>query len=102
MRLIDKIMIFGDSIMKGVVLGERDSRYRVSDRLGMDTLAKQFNISIDNRSRFGCTLEKGAGVLRRTVEKDSDCGVVILEYGGNDCDFDWERVSAEPEYELEN
>ena len=99
MQLIDHIMIFGDSIMKGVVLSESDARYKISGLLGIDALAKRFGLSIDNRSRFGCTLEKGLGVLRRTMEKETDCGVVILEYGGNDCDFDWEQVAASPEAE---
>ena len=99
MRLLDHIMIFGDSIMKGVVLSESDARYKISSVLGIDALAVRFGLSIDNRSRFGCTLEKGLGVLRRTMEKEPDCGAVILEYGGNDCDFDWERVAASPEAE---
>jgi len=99
MKLLENIMIFGDSIMKGVVLSENDSRYRISSGLGIDSLAQRFGLSIANHSRFGCTLEKGMGVLRRTVEKTPDCGAIILEYGGNDCDFDWAQIAAEPERE---
>lgn len=99
MKLKDHIMIFGDSIMKGVVLSESDARYKVSNILGIDALAKRFGLNIDNRSRFGCTLEKGFGVLQRTIDREPDCGAVILEYGGNDCDFDWELVAAAPEAE---
>jgi len=98
-QLMEKIVIFGDSIMKGVVFNESDGRYRVSSALGVDALAGRFGLTIENRSRFGCTLEKGLGVLRRTVEREQDCRAVILEYGGNDCDFDWEQVAAEPEAE---
>ncbi len=99
MQLLENIMIFGDSIMKGVVLSESDRRYRISSGLGIDTLAQSFGLNIANHSRFGCTLEKGLGVLQRTVERTPDCGAVILEYGGNDCDFDWAQVAAEPDKE---
>lgn len=99
MLLLENIMIFGDSIMKGVVLSESDHRYRIGSGLGIDTLAQSFGLNIANHSRFGCTLEKGLGVLQRTVERTPDCGAVILEYGGNDCDFDWAQVAAEPHKE---
>ncbi len=99
MRLLKNIMIFGDSIMKGVILSESDARYRISPVIGIDSLARRFDLNIENRSRFGCTLEKGIGILRRDVERAGDCGAVILEYGGNDCDFDWAQVAAEPECE---
>ena len=67
MKLLDNIMIFGDSIMKGVVLSESDNRYRISSGLGIDALAQSFGLNIANHSRFGCTLEKGLGVLQRTI-----------------------------------
>lgn len=91
-----RIMIFGDSIMKGVVLSEGDKRYKISSALGTEALAARFGLNIDNRSRFGCTIEKGVNLLRRTIDKDPSCGAVILEYGGNDCDFNWQDISAEP------
>ena len=99
MPIADNIMIFGDSIMKGVVLSESDRRYRISSELGIDALAQSFGLNIANHSRFGCTLEKGLGILRRTVEKNPNCSAVIMEYGGNDCDFDWAQVAAEPNKE---
>lgn len=101
MQLKERIMIFGDSIMKGVVLGESDRRYKISSSLGVDAIAKRFGLELDNRSRFGCTVEKGTTVLRRTIEREPGCGVVVLEYGGNDCDFNWPEVSAAPEAEHE-
>lgn len=99
MILKSRIMIFGDSIMKGVILTENDSKYKINSLPGIDALAKRFNLTIDNRSRFGCTLEKGYTVLQRTLDREDNCRAVILEYGGNDCDFDWAEVSASPEAE---
>ncbi len=99
MYLSNNIMIFGDSIMKGVILSESEARYRICSALGIDALAARFSLNIDNRSRFGCTIEKGSAVLRRTLDRISDCSTVILEYGGNDCDFDWAAISAAPEKE---
>lgn len=96
MQQAENIMIFGDSIMKGVVLSEEERRYRIGSGLGIDSLARRFGLNIANHSRFGCTLEKGLGLLGRTLDRAPECKTVILEYGGNDCDFDWTEVSAAP------
>lgn len=99
MQRKENIMIFGDSITKGVVLSESDGRYRPGSALDLEALGRRFELNISNRSRFGCTLEKGLTVLMRTAQREPDYGTVILEYGGNDCDFHWEQVSAAPEEE---
>jgi lysophospholipase L1-like esterase len=53
-------------------------------------------ISIVNKSRFGCTVEKGYQLLTKSLDQGLDCDLVVLEYGGNDCDFDWAAVAADP------
>ena len=101
MKLLKPVMIFGDSIMKGVVLNREEERYHVSHELGVEELADRFGLKVENRSRFGCTVDKGFMLLRRALEKEPDCAAVVLEYGGNDCDFDWAQVAQAPEAEHE-
>ena len=95
------VMIFGDSILKGVVLDEEQSgrSYRVSDALGLEALGSRYGLSIENRSRFGCTSSKGFAMLERCLDRGDRPEAVLLGYGGNDADFNWAEVAAEPEAE---
>lgn len=90
------ISVFGDSILKGVTLSADTNRYCVSDRLDLEEIAERYSVALDNRSRFGCTIEKGAMLLRRFAPTASAGDAVLIEYGGNDADFDWAAVSERP------
>jgi len=90
-----KVTVYGDSILKGVRLEE--GQYRM-DRSWEERLAASFGLTLQNRSRFGCTIQKALPVIRR------DCALpaegeehALLELGGNDCDYDWAEISADPE-----
>ena len=82
-----KIWIFGDSILRGVVWSESAGRYINSDKLGEKEIACRYGIEITNRSRFGCTLQKGSKILQKQLECAAICDAALIEYGGNDCDM---------------
>lgn len=90
------LSIFGDSIMAGVV--QENGRYsRCKDqfiRLEEETGAK-----LDNHSSFGSTVIKGFGRLEKFLEQGRLGDFTIIEFGGNDCAYDWAEVAAEPEGE---
>ncbi len=90
------ISIFGDSILKGVRMLSGTTRYGTTDDIGLESIAKQHDWVLDNRSRFGCTILKGEALLNRQLEKDETPAAVLLEYGGNDADFRWAEVAARP------
>lgn len=88
------VTIYGDSILKGVRL--ENGRY-VLDRSWEKRLAETFPFSICNRSHFGCTIEKAMPKLRRESEQPGNADEhVLLEFGGNDCDYDWTAISENP------
>ena len=91
--------IFGDSIMKGVLLDEETKKYILSSNAPGDEVAKNMNIDVFNRSVFGCTVVKGAKLVSSAIENGrvGGDGLVLIEYGGNDCNFEWKDVSAFPE-----
>ena len=91
-----KIWVFGDSILRGVVWSESAGRYINSDKLGEKEIACCYGIEITNRSRFGCTLQKGTKIVEKQFENASICDAALIEYGGNDCDFNWAEVAAAP------
>ena len=90
------ISIFGDSILKGVRMLKGTTRYGTTDDIGLESIAREHDWVLDNRSRFGCTVTKGELLLNRLLEKNDPPAAVLLEYGGNDADFRWDEVAARP------
>ena len=99
MEKVKKIEIYGDSVMKGVVLEQGFDRYHSLPDDNIKAIETRFGVEIINRSKFGCTSVKGKVLLSNFIEKGLDCDWVLLEYGGNDCNFKWDEVAAAPECE---
>lgn len=91
------IGVWGDSVLKGVVFDEIRGTYQMlADNVG-NLITQTLGLKIQNRSRFGSTVEKGRQTLEQSLQRGLDCEYVLLEYGGNDCDFDWAAVSDDPD-----
>ena len=94
-----KICILGDSVSKGVLLDPQQGRY-ICGRSGFaDRLDRLENIEVENFSVFGCTVSKGLRLAERHSAKLEGADAVLLEFGGNDCDFHWTEIAADPERE---
>ncbi len=93
------ISVFGDSILKGVRMLSGTTRYGMTDDIGLESIAKSHDWILDNRSRFGCTVQKGEQILLRRLAEGETPAAVLLEYGGNDADFRWAEVAARPDDE---
>lgn len=94
-----KIEVWGDSILLGVALDEVVDKYRVLKNNAVSLCSKALKMTIENFSKFGCTVEKGKQRLCQSLSKGNHCDAAILEYGGNDCNLPWDEVSAHPECE---
>ena len=101
MKIIRKIEVFGDSILKGIQVNSLNKRYHVNNNIDIDMLSKRFSLNIVNRSKLGHTVAKGKAVLYKYLEGKPDCNAILMDYGGNDCDFDWKSISENPEAEYE-
>lgn len=90
---------FGDSVLKGVIY--EDEHYHVSETSFQKICEDSFGIVVENRARFGSTITKGEQVLERSLDKIRECSgqYVILEFGGNDCDFNWKEIAEDPDRE---
>lgn len=96
MNIMKRIEVFGDSILKGIQINPRNNRYHVENHIDVDLLSERYSLSIENHSKFGCTITKGTSLLETRLENGMSCDTVILEYGGNDCDFNWKEISERP------
>lgn len=89
------LVIYGDSISKGVIFDERRKRYVVAEESFSDILKNQFQGVIHAVGKFGnTTIGAVEKLYSQVIQKKPD--FVLLEFGGNDCDFDWEEVAREP------
>ncbi len=92
----DSICAFGDSIIKGVVYDTFKGKYIYSESSFAKSFAKETGFSVDNYAKFGCTLGKGERIIEKYFSKLSQYRFVVLEFGGNDCDFFWPAISDNP------
>ncbi len=93
------VMLQGDSISKGVVWDEEARKYRVIPDNYAALVGRCLKGSILNRARFGMTLGRAMAKAGRDAESDDPKqrpDMVLIEYGGNDCDFDWEAIARDP------
>ena len=89
------ITVYGDSILKGVLL--EDGKYKMN-RSWEQRLAAEHGLTIRNKAHFGSTIGKALGLIEKDSENVWPAGdVAVLEFGGNDCDFDWAAIAADPE-----
>ncbi len=93
-----KYMVSGDSISKGVVYDEARSKYVILEDNYVSLLQGKLKGALRNTARFGNTLMKGLSNLKRDVLKEKP-DVVLIEYGGNDCDFIWADIVDNPDAE---
>ena len=98
-KLLQSIGIWGDSLLQGVVLDEKQGKYSILENNCAASIAKKIGVSISNNSRFGCTAPKGMKSLSRALDTDTEFSAAVIEFGGNDCDFDWAQVAAAPQEE---
>lgn len=93
-----KLEIFGDSILKGVIY--KDKKYLLSEDNKYNLLNNK-GITVNNFSRMGATIEKGNSIINRKIENIEQGSTILLEFGGNDCNYNWKEISDNPEIDIE-
>ncbi|MBE6831347.1 MAG: SGNH/GDSL hydrolase family protein, partial [Ruminococcaceae bacterium] len=95
--MIQSVCVFGDSVAKGIAFDSARNKYTLLKDSFVSVVAKNSHIAIKNFSKFGCTVTKGGEVLKKHMSELGRYDYTVLEFGGNDCDFNWAEVSASPE-----
>ncbi|QWB96121.1 SGNH/GDSL hydrolase family protein [Mycoplasmatota bacterium] len=95
------VAIFGDSVSKGVIYDSDLKRYRFAKGIDWQNIEQRLNIKIENHSKMGATITYGYHKLLKFLETNPNVDTILLEYGGNDCDYNWEEVaqSASKDYQ---
>ena len=87
------IVLWGDSIGKGVIYNETRRRYCLAKDRCTELLARA-GLCIENNARMGQTITEGYEQFLASDMRPGD--VAVIEYGGNDCDPDWDAVDGDP------
>ncbi|MDR0271238.1 SGNH/GDSL hydrolase family protein [Paenibacillus sp.] len=93
-----KYIVSGDSISKGVIYDEVRNKYVILENNYVSLLQNKLKGAVRNTARFGNTLLRGIGNLKKDVQKEKP-NIVLIEYGGNDCDFNWSEIATDPDAE---
>ncbi len=101
MNIRKHIAVFGDSIFKGMQLDPVRKQYRIMNNIDIRGIGEANSIAINNFSKVGCTIERGFDMLKRRLGTSEPCDAVVMDYGGNDCDFLWPEISENPDKEHE-
>lgn len=89
------IAVYGDSLLRGTIIDD-SLHYHATVKELMPAFEQAVGASVRNRARFGCTIEKGAAFLQQDLSEGLRCDYALIEFGGNDCSFDWQAVSDDP------
>lgn len=98
-RPLKNACLFGDSIAKGVVFDDLAGKYTLIKNNFAALAADALGVLVNNKARFGCTIGKGREVISKMIASSPDekpFDHAFLEFGGNDCDFNWREISLDP------
>jgi len=90
------VCVFGDSVAKGVVYDEIKNKYVFLENSFANLFAKHRNTQVKNLAKFGCTVRKGVELVYKYEDELKTFDQVALEFGGNDCNFNWKEISEDP------
>ncbi len=85
-----KLVVFGDSILKGVITIPNSGKlFDTTENDSLSLAQKELGFELDNRSIYGNITSKGLIKLQKFFEKGGESDFCIIEFGSNDCDYDW-------------
>lgn len=93
---MNNLCIFGDSVAKGIVFDDVRQRYAVLKDNFISLLQRSTDIPICNFASFGATVTKGKKLLDRRYAQLHSFDYTLLEFGGNDCNLNWQQISEAP------
>lgn len=95
----ETVVLWGDSLAKGVVWNERRGRHTYAQETAVSVAERELDIHIINRARFGYTAPQGLELMEKDLASGITGDAAVIEFGGNDSNFDWAAISENPEAE---
>ena len=92
------IVAYGDSITKGIIYDDKRSKYATLKENFTSIVENKIKGPVYNAGKFGNTIMRGARKMYNDVIKKSP-DMVLVEFGGNDCDYNWDDIAKNPDLE---
>jgi lysophospholipase L1-like esterase len=91
------LCVFGDSLAKGIVYDDSAQKYFCAKDNFVSLFCEDSDVAYANFSKFGCTVTKGEKIVSLHPESIATADFTVLEFGGNDSDFNWNEISEDPD-----
>ena len=88
------VTIYGDSLLKFVLW--ENGRYLVNHE-PIERFSNAHQLHILNRSYFGSCADKGLVRIQQDRKAGKISDFAVIEFGGNDCSFDWKAIAEKPD-----
>lgn len=93
---MEQFCVFGDSVAKGVVYDAIREKYVLAKACCVNLFQEATGFVVRNYSRFGSTILAGRDMISKHLDELPEYSRVVLEFGSNDCDFNWAEVAESP------
>lgn len=89
------IVVFGDSISRGVIYDGEKKAHTLLLESFTNLVKERLKGIVYNSAKFGSTISDAVQRLQNDVLRRKP-DIVLIEFGGNDCDFKWDDIARDP------
>lgn len=89
------IVVYGDSISRGIIFDDEKRKHSLLLESFTNLVREHLKGVVYNAAKFGSTLVEGLQRFQNDVLKRKP-DIVLIEFGGNDCDFQWDAIAENP------
>lgn len=100
MSEIKSVIVWGDSILKGIISTEDLTQIRPSEINALQMAGEKLAIEINNKSIYGAHSVKIQSTQTKNLNKGLTADIALIECGTNDCDYEWNDVCTKPFSEI--
>lgn len=100
MSEIKSVIVWGDSILKGIISSEDLTQIRPSEINALQMAGEKLAIEINNKSIYGDHIIKLQSTQTKNLNKGLTADIALIESGTNDCDYEWNDVCTKPFSEI--
>ncbi len=89
------IVVYGDSISRGIIFDDEKRKHSLLLESFTNLVREHLKGVVYNAAKFGSTIVEGLQRFQSDVLKRKP-DIVLIEFGGNDCDFQWDAIAENP------
>jgi acyl-CoA thioesterase-1 len=89
------IVVYGDSISRGIIFDDEKRKHSLLLESFTNLVRTHLKGVVYNAAKFGSTIVEGLQRFQSDVLKRKP-DIVLIEFGGNDCDFQWDAIAENP------